>query len=51
MANQLSEYEIQRFHNIKKNHEYMKSLGEYFITSISLPKTLVLMFLKPRLHR
>lgn len=27
MACQLSEYEIQRLHNIKKNHEYMKSLG------------------------
>ena len=28
--NSLSEYELLRLRNIKRNHEFMKSLGRYF---------------------
>ena len=31
MAGSLSEYELLRLRNIKRNHEFMKSLGEYNI--------------------
>ena len=29
MENSLSEYELLRLRNIKRNHEFLKSLGEY----------------------
>ena len=30
MNGKLSEYELMRLRNIKRNHEFLKSLGEYF---------------------
>ena len=29
MANSLSEYQLLRLRNIERNHEFLKSLGEY----------------------